>query len=74
MSGTPKWHLARLADRPSGTNEDPPQDFFECAIGPEDDLHVVFQRELSGVFDPTKPFAYENELYYRRGSITGRRP
>lgn len=38
------WTLERLLDEPAGTGPTPPLDFFQNAIGPDDAVHVVLQK------------------------------
>lgn len=42
----PSWTTVRLLDEPSGTGPTPPFDFFQNAIGPDNAVHVVLQRNI----------------------------
>ena len=39
----PSWNVTRLAEEPAGTGTEPPGDFFECVVAPDNRVHVIFQ-------------------------------
>jgi hypothetical protein len=39
----PAWKVTRLAEEPAGAGTEPPGDFFECVVAPDNRVHVIFQ-------------------------------
>jgi hypothetical protein len=70
LASKPSWTLARLDEEPVATDGTAPEDFFECAIGPRDRIHVTYGREITRsdtVFNPTR--TYRNNLFYIQGHL-----
>lgn len=66
----PKWDLVRLTDEPAGTTPTAPGHMSEVAVGPDDRIHVTFQREVDDttISDPTA--TYNCNIFYAEGKIT----
>lgn len=55
-SDDPNWTLAKPDDRPVALGPDPPGDFLQNDVGPDDRLHVVYERRVeSPDSGPTQP-------------------
>lgn len=70
QSPDPSWTLVRLDDVPVATDGQEQGDFFECAVGPADDLHVTYDRKVLGtgsggtMSNPTRT-SRANQFYVR---------
>lgn len=53
----PTWHVRRLTDEPVVESGNAPDDFMQVAVGPDDRVHVAFERTgmQSSTDDPTHP-------------------
>ncbi|PSP88824.1 hypothetical protein BRC90_06610 [Halobacteriales archaeon QS_4_69_34] len=77
LERSPTWTLTQLADRPVAVDDGEPEDFFECAIGPDDKVHVTFGREVEPgtIENPTRTLNSgddTNNLFYTQGVVTPR--
>lgn len=59
---TLSWELIELDPEPSGRAERPPGEFFQNAIGPRNEVHVIYQRERPDADAPTA--GYPNDILY----------
>ena len=44
----PAWTLAPLVEEPAAVGRFPPRDLFQCAVGPDDSVHAVVQKDRVG--------------------------
>ena len=52
-AAAPSWTLTPLLDEPASVGRWPPFDLFQCAVGPDDAVHAVVQRNRQG--EPYEP-------------------
>jgi hypothetical protein len=52
-AAAPTWTLAPLVDEPVAIGRYPPRDLFQCAVGPDDAVHAVVQKDRIG--EPYEP-------------------
>ena len=66
----PDWYFEQVTDAPV-SETDEPEDFFECAVGLDDSVHITYGRNLDyppgTVFNPTR--TYNNNLFHVRGRL-----